>query len=156
MNECIDFIADIKVEKIFMMVSEALSQIIVPTVQDISQITFVFIFCENKARQEKWTKEWSKVKGVSTDMTLISEALKQTAQDCDQHSISISFTKSSNGTSKGNLDKLDQAVMYTLILKEILFTIDFDQEHIDKFLTYCREQFVDNTSELKNVDKIQK
>jgi hypothetical protein len=46
--------------------------------------------------------------------------------------------------------------MYTQILKEILLTIDFDQEHINEFLTYCCEQFVNSTTELKNVDKIAK
>ena len=39
-----------------------------------------------------------------------------------------------------------QSFMYTQILKEILLTIDFEQEHINEFLTYCREQFVGNTS----------
>jgi tetratricopeptide (TPR) repeat protein len=46
--------------------------------------------------------------------------------------------------------------MYTQILKEILLTIDFEQSHINDFLTYCREQLVGNTIELRNVDKLQK
>jgi hypothetical protein len=46
--------------------------------------------------------------------------------------------------------------MHTQILKEIILTIDFKQDHINDFLTYCREQFVDNPIELKNVDKIEK
>ena len=39
--------------------------------------------------------------------------------------------------------------MYTQILKEILLTIDFEEIHINEFLSYCREQFVDNKIELK-------
>jgi Tfp pilus assembly protein PilF len=46
--------------------------------------------------------------------------------------------------------------MYTQILKEILLTIDFEQEKINAFLTYCRELLAGNTIELKNVDKIEK
>ena len=46
--------------------------------------------------------------------------------------------------------------MYTQILKEILLTIDFKQEHINEFLTYCREQLVGNSGELKNVEKLRK
>jgi hypothetical protein len=45
--------------------------------------------------------------------------------------------------------------MYTQILKEILLSIDFEQTHIDEFVTHCSEQLVSNTSELKNVDKIE-
>jgi len=32
--------------------------------------------------------------------------------------------------------------MYTQIMKKILLIIDFQQKHIDEFLTYCREQCV--------------
>jgi len=46
--------------------------------------------------------------------------------------------------------------MYTQILKEILLAIHFEQSHINDFLAYCREQFVDNTIELRKVDKLQK
>jgi tetratricopeptide (TPR) repeat protein len=45
--------------------------------------------------------------------------------------------------------------MYTQILKEILLTIDFEQIHFNEFLTYCREQYVRNSKEFKNVDKIE-
>ncbi len=46
--------------------------------------------------------------------------------------------------------------MYTQILKEILFTIDFEQSHIDEFHTYCREQFVDKSIALINIEKLRK
>jgi tetratricopeptide (TPR) repeat protein len=155
-NECIDFITDIKDEMTFMIISEAFSPIIVPVVEAISQVSSVYIVCENKASHEKWAQQWSKLKGVYTDITPIYEALKQVVQDCDQNSVSISFVKPSDGASKENLDQLDQSFMYTQILKEILLTIDFKQNHINEFLTYCREQFVGNSFELKNVDKIEK
>jgi len=46
--------------------------------------------------------------------------------------------------------------MYTQIIKEILLTIDFEQQHINEFLIYCRELLAENTSALKNVDKLEK
>jgi tetratricopeptide (TPR) repeat protein len=155
-DECIDFITDIEGETIFMMVSGSFCQIIVPVVQDISLVSSVYIYCENKASYEKWAQQWSKVKGVDTDIISICGALKQAAQDCDQNSVSISFVKPTNEALKENHDQLDSSFMYTQILKEILLTIDFEQEHINEFLMYCREQFIGNTSELKNVDKIEK
>jgi hypothetical protein len=44
--------------------------------------------------------------------------------------------------------------MYTQILKKILRTIDFEQLHINDFLTYCHEQLADNSLELKIVEKL--
>jgi tetratricopeptide (TPR) repeat protein len=138
-----------------MLVSERLSQTIVPVAQEISQVSSIYIFCENKMRHEERTKEWPKVKGVYTDITPICEALKQAAQDCDQNSISISFVKTTDGASNQNLDSLDCFFMYTQILKEILLIINFGQVHINEFLTYCRAEFAGNTIELKNIDKIE-
>jgi tetratricopeptide (TPR) repeat protein len=152
-DECIDFITDITEERTFMMISGALSEIIVPIAQEIPQVSSVYIFCENNTLHEKWTKEWTKVRGVYKDITSICELLKQAAEDCDHNSVSISFVKTTDGNSKENLDTLDSSFMYTQILKEILLTIDFEQEHINEFLTYCREPFAGNSAELRNVEK---
>jgi tetratricopeptide (TPR) repeat protein len=155
-DECIDFINDIKEEKVFMISSGALGQTTIPVVHDKPQVSVIYIFGGNKSRYQKWAKEWRKVQGVYKDITSICEVLKQAAQDCDQNSVSISFVKSTDGSSNQNLNQLDQSFMYTQILKEILLTIDFEQIHTNEFLTYCREQFVGNTTELDNVDKIEK
>jgi tetratricopeptide (TPR) repeat protein len=154
-DECIDFINDIQEEKTFMICSGALGQTTVPLVHDKLQVSTIYIFCENTTWHEEWVKEWPKVKGLYTDITSICEALKQAAHDCDQNSVSISFIKTADGATNQNLDQLDRSFMYTQILKEILPTIDFQQSHIDEFLTHCREQFVGNSAELENVDKIE-
>jgi tetratricopeptide (TPR) repeat protein len=154
-DECIDFITDIKKETIFIIVSGTFSAAIVPIVHDILHVSCVYILCKNKCRYEQWALQWSKVKGVSTDITPIYEALKKATQLCDQNMVSISFFKSSDKASNQNLDQLHQSFMYTQILKEILLTIDFEQTHIDEFLTYCREQFASNSTGLRNVDKLE-
>jgi tetratricopeptide (TPR) repeat protein len=155
-NECVDFINSIKKERAFIIFSGFFGQTTVPVVHNKPQVSTICIFCGNKARHEKWAKEWPKVKGVYTDIIPICEALKQAAQECDHNSVSISFAKTTDGASKESLDTLDSSFMYTQILKEILLTIDFKQEHIDEFLTYCREQFADNNAEFCNVDKLEK
>jgi hypothetical protein len=105
---------------------------------------------------DKWIQQSPKIRGVFTDIIHLNKALKQSAQQCDQNSVSISLINTTDGTSTPNLDELDQSFMYTQILKEILLTIDFEQEHINEFLTYCREQFADNNAELTNIDKLEK
>jgi tetratricopeptide (TPR) repeat protein len=105
---------------------------------------------------EKWAKEWPKVAGVYTDITPICEALRQATQDCDYNTVSITFAKKMNGATGSNRDSLDSSFMYTQILKEIFLTIDFEQIHFNEFITYCRRQFFDSTTELKNIDMIEK
>jgi hypothetical protein len=154
--ECIDFINGIKEERTFMISSGALGQSIVSVVHDKPQVNTIYIFCGNKERHEIWAKEWPKIKGVFTDITPICEALKQTAHDCDHNSVSISFAKTTDGALAQNLDTLDQSFMYTQILKEILLTIDFEQSHINDFLSYCHTELAGNTIELENVEKLRK
>jgi tetratricopeptide (TPR) repeat protein len=154
-DECIDFITDIG-EKAFVVISGEFSQPIISIVQNISQVNCVYIFSKNNVQYEKWAKEWPKVAGVYTDITPICEAIRQARQDCDYNNVSITFAKKMDGATGRNRDGLDSSFMYTQILKEILLTINFEQAHFSEFITYCRKQFVNSTTEMKNVDKIEK
>jgi hypothetical protein len=152
-DECIDFITDIG-EKAFIIIFGEFGPNVISIVQDIAQVHYVYIFYENNVSHEKWVKKWPKVAGVYTDIASISEALKKATRDCDYNSNSISFIKKTDETANQSLDTLDFSFMYMQILKEILLNIDFNQGHIKESLTYCREQLANNTTELKNVDKI--
>jgi hypothetical protein len=83
-------------------------------------VTSIFIFCDNKKYYEQWTKEWTKIRGVFTEISPICEALKQIAEQCEQNATSMSFIATSGDNSKKSLDQLDPSFMYTRILKEIL------------------------------------
>jgi len=156
-NKCIDFINNIPEETAFMIISGALGQTTVPIVHNKKQISDVYIFCGNKDWHEKWAKEWSKIKGVFTDIQPICEALKQAAHACDHNAVSISFaTTKDAATSVDNKNALDCSFMYTQILKDILLTIDFDHGHIMNFIKYCRVELAGNSMELKHVDQIEK
>jgi hypothetical protein len=119
----------------------------------MSQVDSIFIFGDSEQYDEQWTKEWSKIKGVFTEIIPICEDLKKAAQQCEQDAIPISFMATSRDAFEKNLDKLALTFMYTQILKGILMTIEFEQQHIAKFIQYCRNVLTDNEDELKNVKK---
>jgi hypothetical protein len=155
-DECIDFITDYKEEKVLMMISGEFSQIIISVAQEISQVSSIYIFSEDTAQHDNWAQQSPKVKDAYTDITSMCEALKTAAQDCDRNSVSIGFVKVTDGVPNQNLNELDKSFMYTQILKEILLTIDFQQQHIDTFIEYCREQFADNSVQVDNSEKLRK
>ncbi|CAF1301459.1 unnamed protein product [Adineta ricciae] len=156
-DKCLDFVTNVEEETVFMIVSGLFSQIVIPVVQKIDKISCIYIFCTNKTEHEKWSQEYSKVKGAFTDITSIGEALKQNIVRHNQNAIPMSFinTISIDETSKTNLEQLDQSFMYTQLLKEILITIPFDQIHLKKFLDYYRKEFVRNDTELTKIAKIE-
>ncbi|CAF1352639.1 unnamed protein product [Adineta steineri] len=149
-DQCVEFIQTINNNKVCMIVSGSLGKHIVPCVHDMSQLDTIFIFCNNQEWHKQWTKEWPKIKGVFTDITSISEALKQAAHQCEQNATSISFVASNK-----KLDQLDPSFMYTQILKEILLTINFEEKHFKEFITYCREVYEDDEHELEHVNQLQ-
>jgi hypothetical protein len=132
-DEFIDSVTDIDEKKVFLILSEEFARTIIPIVHQMSQVTCVYIFCENNTQDEHWTDRWDKVKGGFTNITPICEALKLTSQDCEQNAVSISYVATNDGTLNKDLDQLDPSFMYTQIIKEILLNIDFKRQHIDEF-----------------------
>ncbi|CAF0842947.1 unnamed protein product [Adineta steineri] len=149
-DQCLEFIQTMVDNKVCLIVSGSLGQHIVPRVHKMSQVDSIFIFCGNKKYHEQWAKDWAKIKGVFTDIKSICEALKSTAQQCEQNAIPMSFV----GTNK-KLDQLDPSFMYTQILKEIILTIKFNQNHIQDYFDYCRNAFADNEEEMINFKRLE-
>ena len=136
-DECIDFITDRPDETVYMITSETYAQQLLIVTADILQLRSVYIFPQKSIQS-------------------ICDALKQALKDDHTNEVSINFAKSTSLASDKNKDILDCTFMYTQILKEILLTIDFDEQHFNDFLTFCRNEFKGKTRELRNVDEIQK
>ncbi|CAF1155736.1 unnamed protein product [Adineta steineri] len=148
-DQCLEFIQTIIDKKVCMIIPGYFGQHIVPRVHNMPGVDSIFVLCGSKERHEQWVKNWPKIKGVFTDIKQICEALKSTAQQCDQNNMPMSFV----GSNK-NLDQLDPPFMYTQILKEIILTISFDQKHIQDYLDYCRNIFTDNEKEMININSL--
>ena len=153
-EECIQFLYDMGNEKACMVISGALGQHIMPRVHDLSQIDSIFIFCGNKTYHEGWTKNWPKIKDVYTEIKPICDALTKAAQQCEQNAVSISIMDGSDTLSKKSLNQLDPSFMYTQIMKEILLTIYFEQQHIDQFIQHCGQALSGNPSQLQKVNQL--
>ncbi|CAF3944727.1 unnamed protein product, partial [Adineta steineri] len=149
-DKCLEFIQTIVDKKVCMIISGSLGQQIMPRAHNMSQVDSIFIFCGNKKLHEQWAKDWPKIKGVFTDITPLYEALKKAAHQCEQNAIPMSFV----GTNE-KLDQLDPSFMYTQIIKEIILTIKFGQNHIQDYLNYCREAFTDSKEELINIKRLE-
>jgi hypothetical protein len=127
-----------------MIISGSLGQYVVPRLHKLSTVDSILILCDNKEYHEQWTKEWSKIKGAFTEITLICDALKQATQQCERNAISISIIATSDSTSKKNFNHLNSSFMYTQIMKEILLTITFETKHFKEFIDYCHSALADN------------
>ena len=84
-DRCATFLNQIKDERSFIIISNALGKNLVPIIHNLPQVDSIFIFCEDDEHSESWTTEWSKIKGVFTDILSICHPLQQAARKCDQN-----------------------------------------------------------------------
>ena len=154
-NQCIDYVTEILNERVFMIISGADEHFLVSCVHDIGQLDSIYIFCSNKFEHEPWTKEWSKVKGVFTQIDSVCESLEEAVRQCDQDLTTFSFIPPRDVTNK-NLDQLDHSFMYTQLFKEVFLEVEFDEQAIQDFTTYCRDQYADNDGQLKKINEFER
>ncbi len=57
----------------------------------IPQVNSVYVLRKDNAEDEHVMKQWSMVKGIFAEITLICETLRQATHRCEQNSISISY-----------------------------------------------------------------
>ncbi|CAF1171764.1 unnamed protein product [Rotaria sordida] len=146
-DQCVDFLRKIKNEKAFMIVSGVLGQQVIHRIHNISKLDSIYVFCGLKLKHEQWAQNWTKVKGVFTQIVPICDLLKQTIQKYEQNFISLSFVTPTN-VSDQNLDQLDQSFMYTQILKEILLEIKYNDQSLKDFISYCQDKYGSDPNEL--------
>ncbi|CAF1478927.1 unnamed protein product [Rotaria sp. Silwood1] len=140
-QQCVNFLSEIKKEKVFMIVSGSLGRQIVPEIEALPQLEAIYVFCGNQSVHEQWAKKISKVNGVYTNIQPICQALEIDRQRCDQAMIPISF----NGR--------DALFMYTQLLKEALLEIeDDDVKSIKDLVEYCRLQDDIDEGQIRKVE----
>ncbi|CAF3375498.1 unnamed protein product [Rotaria sp. Silwood2] len=76
-EECIQHLHESNQQTAFVISSESLGQHLVPVIHDIPELDAIYIFCNNKPRDEEWTENWRKIKGVNTSIEQICDALQR-------------------------------------------------------------------------------
>ncbi|CAF4288888.1 unnamed protein product, partial [Rotaria sordida] len=128
-EESMQFIKEIKEEKIFLIISGSLGQHIVPKIDGWTQLDSIYVYCSNQSIHEQWAKTMPKVKAIYTAIDSICEALQIDRERCDRALIPISF--------RG----IDASFMYTQLFKEALLEIDDDDDDtksIKELVESCR------------------
>ncbi|CAF4034575.1 unnamed protein product [Rotaria sordida] len=126
-DQCVDYLSDVKDEKVLMIISGLLGQHVIPEIQACPQLNSVYVFCDNQSIHEQWARKIPKIKGICTQIEPICKALEIDHKHCDRSMISMSF--------RG----IDPLFMYTQLLKEAFLEIeDDDATSIKELVDYCR------------------
>ena len=151
-KECYNFIAQIKNEQIFLIVSGSLGQTFVPKIHTFSSVDCIYIFCGRPELHKDWSNQWKKIRDVSNNIKRICQSLVKDACQCENDLIPTSILSLTDSQSQ-NLEKIDQSFMYSQLLKEILVEMKYDEIALDIFTDFCRKQFSHNEAELKVINE---
>lgn len=147
-EQCIQFVEAIVGVTVCMIISGSLGQAVVPRIFNLPQINSIFIFCNNKIYHEGWAKDWSKIKGVFSEIEPLCQALKHATEESKQNIFPLSIMGVGNNSVDEREYRLESSFMYTQIMKEIFLSIDFGQRDFDEFITYCRKALDGNSKQL--------
>ncbi|CAF1464149.1 unnamed protein product [Adineta steineri] len=154
-NQCIQVLNKVDKQQAFVIASGSLGQHLVPKIHDMPQLDAVYIFCGDKSRHEAWTKNWTKIKGVHTNIKEICQALQLAVKQCDQDTIAVSFLAVNEMASIDNLNQLEPTFMYTQLFKEILLDIKYGDKVLQNLAEYGREVFSDDPNELELINEFE-
>jgi hypothetical protein len=151
-NDCVDFISNIKNEKIFLIISGSLAEIITPLLQNLDLIDSIYVYCSSKSKHEKWAKKEKNVKGIFTNIEPIYDALRRDIRQCEDDLLSFSIL-SPTYNQKENLNESDQLFIYTHLLKDILIEMDYKTNEQRDFADFCRLQYEQNNYQLNIIQE---
>ncbi|CAF0924739.1 unnamed protein product [Adineta steineri] len=154
-DQCIQILNQVDHERVFVITPGSFGEHLVPEIHDMPKLDAVYILCANKSRHEGWTQNWTKIKGVHTNIKEICQVLKLAVKQCDRDSIAVSFLTANELASTENLNQLEPNFMYTQLFKEILLDNKYGDKAMKDLAAYCREFFSGDPAELKNIDEFQ-
>ena len=154
-DECVDFLSDIQTEEIILIASEHLAENLVPMIHQISQLISVFALSSNEFRDQQWTNNWSKVKGLFTDVYLLSDSLIRLIRQYEEDNTSFSFITVDDMCNR-NLNQLPPSFMYTQLFKEIIFEMEHNEQSLTDFVSYCHEVCAERKFDPKTITKFEK
>lgn len=155
-DECLDFVSDLTNDTALLIVSRQFADDVLAVVHELSQVHAIYIVCKTESELKRWENASSKIHGAYTDMPSICQKIRADSKVCDRNALSLSFLPQADASAVRDLDTLNCSFMYTQILRDILLTIDFTQEHVEQFAAFCREQFADSATQLAFVEQIEK
>ena len=150
-DECIGFLTDVKYEKVFMIVHDDVEDNIMSVLNQIPQLSAIFILSDDKSKYEQMTtKNWRKVKGTFTEITDISESIKRLLRRYDEDNIPFSCITAET-IANPNLDQLPPSFMYTQLIKETILDLEYNEQSIKDFVTYFNQHHAYYDIDLKSV-----
>ncbi|CAF0900291.1 unnamed protein product [Didymodactylos carnosus] len=165
-DECVDYITDIKDEKVFLIVSDSFGEQIIPRVHELQQIASIYVFCFNREHLEQWIQSFKIVAGVYADITPLCEQLQKDRRTAANDLLGIQAVSSISTSFPGKIGVAVRIIksllstsklsfIYAQLLNEILLEFSNTERSKKEMIDFCREQYSDNEDELHVISEFE-
>jgi hypothetical protein len=151
-KECSDFLHNVKNNKVYLILSDAFDIMNISLIHDAPQLDFIYILCEKTTNYEHLIKEWRKIRGVFSDISVICNQIKT---DIRRHEHKLTPFSVISASYPVNMNELDPTFMYSQLLKEILLELQNNKEVRQEFINFLRIQYAENAVVLSSIDKFE-
>ena len=148
---CLQYIEQIKIEQIFLIISPRFARHMVSLEKQFSQqIHSIYIFSDEQSTYKEKIPVYRKGKGIFTQMESLCNVLKKEIRQLDHDLVPISASTAANS------DELNPLFMYFQLLKENLLKIKSDhQTQIEQFAEFRRLRYENNKDESEMIDSFE-
>ncbi|CAF0841353.1 unnamed protein product, partial [Didymodactylos carnosus] len=161
--ECKEYIQKAKQEKIVLVVSGRLGQIVIPAIHALPQMAAIYIYCQNKLLHEKWSEEYPKINKVicnpSELVSRIQTDQHQRNKFDDTLPLNI-YVRSEQQPTDGsviNLDKENAEFMWFQLFIDTLLRLKYSDEKkyasVTKLVCKLKQNYKDDPKELEIIDE---
>ncbi|CAF0789408.1 unnamed protein product [Adineta ricciae] len=154
-QQCLDFITNFFDGQILLITSSNLAKNLLLRIHSDKRIASIYLFFSSKTTDNQWAKDYSKIKGIVSDIRLIPSRIQQ---ERNRDPIALSFVSSTDIISSGE-NRQDPSFMYFQLLKEVLthnYLLESDQQSKEEMLAYCREVKAHNPTAIVILDEFEK
>ncbi|CAF1155544.1 unnamed protein product [Adineta steineri] len=139
-------------ERVVMIVSGSLGREIVPSIHHLRQVISIYVYCMDKEGNEKWARNYKKIKAVVTDLDELVSRIKadHKIQKMVEEPLSINiFTKS--GGAGSSTTGLNGEFVFSQILIDFLIQLQYTEDDKKELVDLCKKQYQGNNDELNNI-----
>ncbi|CAF0833286.1 unnamed protein product [Rotaria sordida] len=151
-EKCIQWIKEVKNEKIFLIASGNLSENILEQVDSYAQLAGIYIFCLQNSKYEYLIDKYKKIKGVYTDISIICECLKI---DFKQWDNDLNTFQTTSLIDMKQLNSEQLKFIQNQLFKEYLLEIEYDEDAIHDLVEYCENLYAENIEELELIKQFE-
>jgi len=146
-NECIQYIESLPKDRFVLIVSGRLGQEVVPQIHNLRQIYSIYVYCLDKERNERWAKQYPKIKGVIIKLDELVSQMRSNQEKRFQTKINeplpITFFLTNN-----EHNELNDNFIYSQLLVDYLLHVKSIITDKKELISLCKDEYKGNENEL--------